>query len=257
MVYDKAYASIYDALYQDKDYEAECDFLQQIFRNHVRSPIRTVLDLGCGTGGHALSLMEREYAITGVDRSATMISEARWKLSGAQPKGVTQCEFIQGDICDLDLGCTYDAVIAMFAVIGYQTTNEDLAAAFHTAQRHLEPGGLFVFDCWYGPAVLAQKPTDRYRMVKRGSERIIRYARSVMDVLRHTVQVNYSVLRLRGDHVLAETYESHLVRFLFPKEIEYYLSEAGLKLLRLCSFMELDRDPTEHDWNITVVSTAL
>jgi len=51
-----AYASSYDGLYRDKDYEAECDFLEQIFARYARAPIRTILDLGCGTGGHALAL---------------------------------------------------------------------------------------------------------------------------------------------------------------------------------------------------------
>lgn len=46
----KDYATSYDSLYQDKDYEAECDFLEGIFRE-FNVPVKTILDLGCGTGG--------------------------------------------------------------------------------------------------------------------------------------------------------------------------------------------------------------
>ena len=44
------YASFYDVLYADKDYEAECDFLQTVFGDLGQGPVRSVVDLGCGTG---------------------------------------------------------------------------------------------------------------------------------------------------------------------------------------------------------------
>ena len=47
-----SYAHFYDTLYQDKDYEAECDFPEQVLACCAQAPIRTILNLGCGTGGH-------------------------------------------------------------------------------------------------------------------------------------------------------------------------------------------------------------
>lgn len=253
-MFDETYAGAYDALYQDKDYGAECDFLEQVFTCYAQSPICTVLDLGCGTGGHALPLAKRGYIVTGVDRSEAMLSEARRK---ATAQGAAPCDFVQGDVRTLDLGCIFDAVIAMFAVISYQTTDEDLTAAFRAARRHLEPGGLFVFDCWFGPAVLTQKPVYRNKVGRLGGRCVVRYASPTLNILQHTVQVNYKLLRLKDNQQLDETNESHLMRFLFPKEIEHYLSETGFQSLRLCPFMEPEREPTERDWNITVVSRAV
>jgi len=247
------YASYYDALYRDKDYKAECDFLEQIFARYAGAPIRTILDLGCGTGGHALPLAKRGYLVTGIDLSGHMLERARQKAAEAG----LNIQFYQGDIRNIELRRTFGAVIAMFAVISYQTTNEDLAAAFRTARRHLEPGGLFVFDCWFGPAVLGQRPTDRYKIVEINGERIIRFAHPTLDIMRHTVQVDYKVLRLKDDTVLDEVDESHVMRFLFPQEMAHYLGEAGFRLEKLCPFMVLDRDVTEQDWNISVVSEAI
>jgi len=252
-MFDEVYASAYDALYQNKDYEAECDFLERIFARYAQAPIRTILDLGCGTGGHALPLAEKGCTVTGVDRSETMLAKARCETKD-MAQDAESCNFVQGDIRTLDLGCTFDAVIAMFAVISYQTTNEDLVATFRTARRHLKLGGLFVFDGWFGPAVLTQRPTDRYKIVEADGERIIRFASAVLDVLGHTVQVNYKIIRLRNAQVVNEVDESHLMRFLFPQEIAYYLAEGGFKLLKLCPFMELNRQPTEQDWNVMVVA---
>ena len=49
------YAEYYDLIYQDKDYERECDFIEDIFRRFSSDPVRTVLDGGCGAGGHAIT----------------------------------------------------------------------------------------------------------------------------------------------------------------------------------------------------------
>ena len=62
-------------------------------------------------------------------------------------------------------GGKFDAALMMFAVLGYQVENDDVLAALRTARRHLEPGGLFIFDVWYGPAVLHQRPSERVKII--------------------------------------------------------------------------------------------
>jgi SAM-dependent methyltransferase len=253
-----SYAQFYDVLYGDKDYHAECDFLEQVFSRYARAPIRTILDLGCGTGGHALPLAQRGYVVTGVDRSETMLSEARRKAQALPSDfGFRTPDFLVGDIRILDLGRAFDAVIAMFAVISYQTTNEDLAAAFRTVRRHLAPGGVFVFDAWFGPAVLIGRPVDRYKIVEVNGERILRFAHPVLDILAQTVEVNYKILRVKDGQVLAEADEVHPMRFLFAQEIKHYLEIAGLEVLLFCPFGELGRPITEQDWNIVAVARAM
>jgi hypothetical protein len=54
-----------------------------------------------------------------------------------------QGEYIRGDMRTADLGRTFDAVLVHDA-ISYQTTTEDLRAAYETAARHLRPGGLLI-----------------------------------------------------------------------------------------------------------------
>ena len=52
---------------------------------------------------------------------------------------------------------------------------------------------------------------------------MIRFAHPELDILSHTVKVNYKVLRLRDGRVLDEVDEHHVMRFLFPQEVEHYL----------------------------------
>lgn len=256
MVFDR-HAAYYDALYRDKDYGAECAFLERIFVALARRPVRTVLDLGCGTGGHALRLAARGYLVTGVDRSTTMLGEARRKAIEATLEQQERLRFLQADIQDLDLRATFDAVVAMFGVMGYQTRTGALLGALGAARRHVEPGGLFVFDGWFGPAVLTQGPTHRHKIVQRDGEQIVRFASPTLDVLQHTVLVRYTILRLKDDRVLDEVDESHRVRFFFPREIAHFLRETGFDLLRLCPFMSIDRDLTTQEWNFTAIAKAV
>src|SRR5215208_7052123 len=112
-VFGRDYAAAYDDLYHDKDYLAEVDLIEQLFKLHGTGPVRRVLDLGCGTGGHAVHLAHRDYEVVGVDRSAEMLERARARAAHAR--------FELGEIGSLDLGETFDALLMMFAVIGYQT----------------------------------------------------------------------------------------------------------------------------------------
>ena len=48
------YANMYDLFYKDKDYSAECHYVINLINKYSESPISSILDIGCGTGGHAL-----------------------------------------------------------------------------------------------------------------------------------------------------------------------------------------------------------
>ncbi|HMK49640.1 MAG TPA: methyltransferase domain-containing protein [Thermodesulfovibrionales bacterium] len=246
MVFNERYAGAYDALYRDKDYEKECDYIESLFRKHGRKP-RSILDLGCGTGGHALILAQRGYRVTGIDRSSPMLEIARSKAKG---KGA---EFIKGDITKLRLNRKFDAVISMFAVMGYQTANDSFAAVCKLARRSLSPGGLFMFDCWHGPAVLLDRPTPRIKEIDSGKdEKIIRYTLPEMDVMNHIVNVNFRVWRVKRNS-FKENAEVHPMRFFFPQEVIYFLEVAGFDKVRLYPFFEIDRELTDKDWNMMVV----
>jgi len=247
----RSYADYYDTIYCSKDYSAECDFLESIFSKYSNKPIEAILDLGCGTGGHSLILAEKGHEITGVDISEEMLEIAEAK---AKNRGIN-IKFIRGDLRDINIGKKFDAVISMFAVISYQITNEDLISAFKAALRHLKRNGLFIFDVWFGPAILTQKPSERFKVIKKDNERIIRFATPILDILNHTVEVKYKVIRLSKDKVLDETDEVHTVRFLFPQEIKFISNMIGFKILEFCPFMELGKILTEKDWNMTVIVT--
>ena len=114
------YGEYYDIFYDDKDYEQECDFVQKIFKKYSSFPVKSILDAGCGTGGHSIPLAFRGYEVTGIDASPVMIKKARQK---AKEAGVNPT-FRSLDIRDFDLKKKFDACISMFAVLNYLTETD-------------------------------------------------------------------------------------------------------------------------------------
>jgi len=252
-VFGTSYADLYDAVYGDKPYGAECELIERLLLGHGAPGHGRLLDLGCGTGGHAIPLARRGWQVTGVDRSPEMLARAGAKLAD-RPE--VRVEWVEGDVRTLDLGREFDAALMMFAVLGYQAGNRDVAAALSVVRRHLRPGGLFLFDVWYGPAVLAQRPTARFRVVPVADGRVLRHVDGELDVRRHLCTVSFHLWRLRGERVVAETEERHAMRYFFPLELEAFLAGAGLELIRLGAFPEFDRDPDEGTWNVLGVARA-
>ena len=249
--FGEVYAGAYDLLYADKDYAAEVDVVEQAFQSYGLGAIRRVLDLGCGTGRHAAVLVERGYEVVGVDRSAGMLEHARAR--------VPEARFVLGDLTSVNLGETFDAVLLLFAVLGYQTGNADVQAALDAARRHLHPSGLLLFDVWYGPAVLSERPAERVRVINRTDhqEQVIRVASPELDTRFQACTVRYHLWRLGAGRVLEQTSEHHRVRFFFPLELELFLGHAGFELIRLGGFPDIDREATTSTWNVAVVARAV
>ena len=94
-----------------------------------------VLELGSGGGSNA-SHMKAHFAMTLVDLSPSMLAVSR-ELN-------PECEHVVGDMRDVRLGRTFDAVFVHDA-IDYMTTEADLRKAIETAFVHCRPGGVAVF----------------------------------------------------------------------------------------------------------------
>jgi SAM-dependent methyltransferase len=247
--FGRLYADAYDTLYQDKDYAGECDLIEHIFLSHGNQAITSVLDLGCGSGGHAVCLAKRGYKVTGVDRSEEMLGHARRKLSGDK-----RLSLVHGDIRNLDLDRRFDAAIMMFAVLGYQLENSDVLATLKAARNHLRPEGLLVFDVWYGPAVLIQRPSQRVKIVQTSTGRFLRTTDAELDIHNHRTKVQFNVWELDGDRLVTENRETHLMRFFFSKELELFLDIAGFEPVAVRSFPDFDNEPDETTWNVVVVA---
>ncbi len=250
-----SYADAYDALYETKDYTAECNFIEAGVRDFGSGTHRRLLDLGCGTGGHALELANRGYDVTGVDRSTAMLEIAQRKLGQRSGRGAVS--FVAGDIETVSAGSEFDVAVMMFAVMGYIAETDKLVRALRNVRRHLRRGGTFIADFWYGPAVLRTPPGDRVREINLPERTIVRVTHATLDTLSQIVTVDFSLLEIESGRPLRKAHERHPMRYFFAQELHLLLELGGFTMRSLCAFAALNQKVDETTWNAAMIAEAV
>jgi SAM-dependent methyltransferase len=256
-----SYARYYDLLYRDKDYAGEVRFVDQLIRQSAPSA-KTILELGCGTGVHASLLAEQGYQVAGVDQSEDMLSQAQQRQQQLPAALAAQLKFLPGDVRSVRLPQTFDVVVSLFHVISYQTRNQDLQAAFATARAHLQPGGIFIFDCWYGPAVLHDPPVVRVKRLADQDYQLVRIAEPTVYPNLNRVDVSYHILLrskeidMSGGLQTQELQELHQMRYLFAPEVELLAQQHGLDVLQAGAWMTGD-EPGWDSWSTYFILQCL
>ena len=215
----KDYAAYYDLLYENKDYAKEASLIHQIIQKQFPGA-KTILNLGCGTGSHDIYLAYYGYQITGIDLSEEMIEIA---IAKKKEKNIQEIDFLLGDVRSFRIEKKFDIVISLFHVLSYQLTNEDVLKQFKTAVLHLNNNGIFIFDCWYGPGVLSDKPQVRHRILENETLRIHRIANPIMYAKENKVDVHYTILvHDKTNNKSYEIKEQHSMRYFFNYELELF-----------------------------------
>lgn len=250
-VFEK-YSAYYDLLYKDKDYAGEAEYVNDLIRKCFPCA-QNILDLGCGTGRHDEFLARKGFKVHGVDRSIRMIELAREMKARSESFVAESLDFTVGDIQEVRLGEKFDIVISLFHVLSYQTTNDDLRRTFESVNDHLVPGGFFIFDCWYGPAVLWQRPETKLKIMEDSQIKVYRIAQPAIDFTANTVEVNYRVLVLdKQTGITEEITESHQMRYLFEPEIRIFMEEQGFRV-QLSEEFGTGRNPSFETWSVCFV----
>jgi SAM-dependent methyltransferase len=247
------YAHYYDLIYQDKGYRTEVGFITNFFETFAPSA-RSILELGSGTGIHAVLLAEAGYKVHGIDISEEMLNQAKSRLAQLPSEVKTKLEFSYGDICTIALGQKFDVAIALFHVVNYQTTNQRLHDFFQTVKNHLKPEGILIFDFWYGAAVLSDRPSIRVKRLENDEVKIIRIAEPVMYPQQNLVEVNYQILITdKSNGNVQELKESHQMRYLFIPEIELFLYQVGMEIIKFGEWLS-DRPAGFDTWGVYCVA---
>ena len=101
------------------------------------APGDAVLDVGCGSGRPvAAALLERGFAVTGLDSSAKLVAWAAKALPGGK--------FVQGDMRTLDLGRTFAGILAWHSL--FHLSPEDQGRALARLLDHADPRAVVMFS---------------------------------------------------------------------------------------------------------------
>ncbi|MEE9592626.1 MAG: class I SAM-dependent methyltransferase [Thermoplasmata archaeon] len=242
-------ARYYDLIYGPiVDYEREGDLLEGIFARYAGRPVRRVLDMGSGTGNHALVLASRGYDVVGVDRNEAFVATAREK-AGKRKNGP---RFVVGDMQELVVEGRFDALISMFGAFSHLPRG---AAGIALSRFHerLEPEGILVFEWWNerGARGGYQDWSDR----EGQGIRLIRLSQSSVDAKARTLQITFEHLVLRGD-LLEEAFTEEGTMTLYQvAEMEALLSQAGLAPVAMLDWVRKVLEPHDPE-NFRVLAVA-
>lgn len=239
----KDYAYYYNSFYKGKDYKSEAATVDKLLIKYGNN-IKSIINFGCGTGRHDIELCKMGYQCKGIDISSSMIEIA---VQNAKDSGCA-IGYESADVRCFESKESYDAVISLFHVMSYQNSNEDISNAFQSARKLLREDGIFLFDVWYGPGVLSDKPSIRVREIEDENNKLVRIARPIMRNKDNVVEVNYEVLVIdKKTNIVKEINETHNMRYFFKPEIEMFLEQAGLVLVDILDCNTLS-EPNFDSW---------
>jgi len=246
----KRYADIYDYMYLEKDYQSEFEYVASLIGGFEN---KCVLDIGCGTGRYSELFAVNATSVDGIDISQEMVEIAEQRKSNLAHELKKKLHYEVNDARNFKSDKTYDIVCSMFHVINYQSTSEALRQFFATAHDALNHRGIFVFDFWYGPGVLADKPTPRQKEIRTNFGKIVRTATPELRLNDNICDVTYDI-QLENDSrpgVIELFSETHSMRFLFIPEIRDLVADK-FSIINILAWQK-HRAPDERDWSAVCV----
>lgn len=135
------FASKYDALMTNADYEKRTEYLCSLFSAYGKKP-KLLLDLACGTGEFSVRFAKKGISVIGVDISEDMLNIASEKAR----ENKTDILFLCQDAKDLDLYGTVDGAICCLDSLNHITDYADFCKAIAKVSLFLEKDCLFIFD---------------------------------------------------------------------------------------------------------------
>ena len=217
-------ASWFPILTAPEDYKEEAESYRITIVSACKTPPRTLLELGSG-GGNNASHLKTHFSMTLVELSPDMI-----KVSESLNP---ECEHIQGDMRNIELGRLFDAVFIHDAIM-HMTTEHDLRSAIKTAYIHCKPGGASLFCPDY---VKENFNPDTKKGGHDVGERSLRYLEWTWDPdpSDNTYFADFAYLIREGDRIRCEY--DRMIMGLFSREVWLRLmTEVGFQ----ASYVPLD-----------------
>ncbi|MBF0105592.1 MAG: class I SAM-dependent methyltransferase [Deltaproteobacteria bacterium] len=215
------YARNYDKECFVQGTAGECDFIEaEVGRD--KSP--KILDIGCGTGRHAIELTKRGYNVTGVDLSESQLARAREK---AQEAGLT-IVFQTQDARNLTFDGEFDlAIMLCEGGFSLMETDEMNFAILKSAARALNAQGKLIFTTLNGLFPLFHSVSEFYKSAqKEGQSQCKDCSFDLMTFRDHNTAVFEDDF---GNKRALQCNE----RYYVPSEITWLLKTLGFKKINI------------------------
>ncbi len=240
------YARSYDRESFTQGTIGEVDFIESEIGS--AKPAR-ILDIGCGTGRHAIELARRGHRVTGIDLSADQLGRAREKARDAH----VAVEFIEQDARNFRFDHHFDAAIMLCeGAFPLMETDEMNFEILRCAKHALAPGGRFILTTLNALFPLFHSTQEFINDNNTGMV-TANYSFDLM-TFRET-----STLTIPDDNGKLRTLQCN-ERYYTPSEMRWLLASLGFKDIGVfgCTLgaFSRERELTKEDYEMLVVATA-
>jgi SAM-dependent methyltransferase len=220
--YGDRWAAVYDDHHEQIDPGPAVEFLAGLAGDG------RVLELAIGTGRVALPLAARGISVEGVDASAAMVERLRAK-PGGESIPVTV-----GDMAEVPVSGRFRLVYLVVNTLFGLLSQERQAQCFGNVARALEPGGMFVIECFVPDLA-------RFDRDQRVQARSVTGNSAVIEVSRHDKvqqRITSQVITIDGEGMQLRPV---VIRYSWPAELDLMAGQAGLRLA--ARYADWDRGP--------------
>lgn len=211
MIFER-YANYYDLFYKKKDYKGEIKKIHKLINFKKKDK---VLEIGCGTGKHALEIIKYVDEIDAIDKSKKMLNHAR-KIK-KKIKDKKKITFYNKEAIELG-SKKYDKIILIFHVFSYFIDNDYIYKTFKKFHKILNSGGLVIFDYWNSDYIKKFKLKDSSREIFFKKNKIRRFGKIQM-IKKNIFKIKYSFKIKRYKKTINFFNETHTMRCFKKKDI--------------------------------------
>ncbi len=224
----------------------ECDFIEKEI--HYDKSLK-ILDVGCGTGRHAIELSHRGYIVTGIDLSETQLARARQKAESYNLK----IDFQKQDARNLPFHHEFDVAIMLceggFPLMETDDMNYEILNCVTTSLRE---HGKLIFTTLNGLFPLYHSVEEFCASITE--EGNATYRSNTFDLMTFR---DYNITEIEDDFGNKKTLECN-ERYYVPSEITWLLKSLGYKTIHifgatLGAFSRNDKLTTE-DFEMLVIA---
>jgi len=237
----------YDLMHKHRNYDQESNFADQVVQK-LWPEANKILDIGCGTGEHAIRMAQRGYKVTCVDTSQDMLKLAREKANKA---GVS-IDFRCKDLGKLDFNEEFQAAYCLGYTFLYLTTHSEVKDFLKNINRALFPSGILLIDFLNGWSLIEKYPKDKF-VYRDGQTTIFQFNQASLDKRRRVRHIEFFYVIKNGSGEVKIAFTEEDLRIFFEDEVLMFMASHGFEALKVFGGYSMDSAVTDSSCVIVVV----